>query len=51
MRAKTISFILRSFWADVVLYEWHPVDIVLTEHNRARFRSVYDLAKDMKLLY
>jgi len=46
---KTISFILRNFWADVVLYEWDSVDIVLAERDRARFRSVYDLAKDVEL--
>ncbi len=46
---KTISIIVRNFWAEVVLYEWDSVDIVLAEHDRARFRSVYDLAKDVKL--
>jgi glucuronokinase len=46
---KTISFILRNFWADVVLYEWDSVDIVLAEQDRARFRSIYDLAKDVEL--
>ncbi len=46
---KTISIIVRNFWAEVVLYEWDSVDIVLAEHDRARFRSVYDLAQDVKL--
>ena len=46
---KTISIILRNFWADVVLYEWDSVDIVLAEQDRARFRSIYDLAKDVEL--
>ena len=46
---KTISVIVRNFWAEVVLYEWDSVDIVLTEHDRARFRSVFDLANDVKL--
>jgi len=46
---KTISIILRNFWADVVLYEWDTVDIVLAEQDRARFRSVYDLARDVEL--
>jgi glucuronokinase len=46
---KTISIILRNFWADVVLYEWESVDIVLAEQDRARFRSIYDLAKDVEL--
>src|SRR5512142_3025139 len=46
---KTISIIVRNFWAEVVLYEWDSVDIVLAENDRARFSSVQDLAKDVKL--
>jgi glucuronokinase len=46
---KTISFIVRDFWAEVVLYEWDSVDIVLAEDDRARFSSVYDLARDVRL--
>ncbi len=46
---KTISIIVRNFWAEVVLYEWDTLDIVLTEDDRARFSSIYDLAKDVKL--
>ena len=46
---KTISIIVRNFWAEAVLYEWDSVDIVLTEEDRAHFSSIYDLAKDVKL--
>src|SRR5512138_3277985 len=46
---KTISIIVRNFFAEVVLYEWDSVDIVLAENDRARFSSIYDLAKDVKL--
>jgi glucuronokinase len=46
---KTISIIVRNFWAEVVVYEWDSVDIVLTEDDRARFSSVYDLVKDVRL--
>ncbi len=46
---KTISIIVRNFWAEVVLYEWDSVDIVLAENDRAKFRSVRDLAKDVTL--
>ena len=46
---KTISFILRNFSAEVVLYEWETVEIVQTQQDRARFRSVYDLAQDVAL--
>ena len=46
---KTISVIVRNFWAEVVLYEWDSVDIVLAEDDRARFDSIYDLARDVTL--
>ena len=46
---KTISVIVKNFHAEVVLYEWDTVDIVLAEDDRARFSSIYDLAKDVKL--
>ena len=46
---KSISFILRNFWADVVLYEWDKVEIVLAERDRASFRSVQELARDVDL--
>ncbi|MBE3131887.1 MAG: GHMP kinase, partial [Acidobacteria bacterium] len=46
---KTISIIVRNFWAEVVLYEWDSVDIVLAENDRAQFSSVHDLARDVRL--
>lgn len=46
---KTISIIVRNFWAEVVLYEWGSVDIVQTEDDRASFRSIHDLAQDVRL--
>ena len=46
---KTISISVRNFWAEVVLYEWDSVDIVLAEDDRARFSSVHDLARDVRL--
>jgi glucuronokinase len=46
---RTISIIVRNFHAEVVLYEWDSVDIVLTELDRATFRSVQDLARDVRL--
>jgi len=46
---KTISISVRNFWAEVVLYEWDSVDIVLAEGDRATFGSVYDLARDVRL--
>jgi len=46
---KTISISVRNFWAEVVLYEWDTVDIVLAEDDRARFGSVRELARDVRL--
>lgn len=46
---KTISFIVRNYWAEVVLYEWETVDIVLAQDDRASFRSIQDLANDVVL--
>jgi glucuronokinase len=46
---KTISVVVRNFWAEAVLYEWETMDIVLAGDDRARFASVQDLAKDVKL--
>jgi glucuronokinase len=46
---KTISLIVYNFSAEVVLYEWDSVDIVLAENDRAQFRSIQDLARDVEL--
>jgi glucuronokinase len=46
---RTISISVRNFWAEVVLYEWDTVDIVLAEGDRATFGSVQDLARDVRL--
>ena len=46
---RTISLVVGNFSAEVVLYEWDSVDIMLTEEDRARFRSVHDLARDVAL--
>jgi glucuronokinase len=46
---RTISVIVRNFRALVVLYEWDSLDIVLSENDRAHFRSIQDLARDVDL--
>ncbi len=46
---KTLSMIVRNFCAEVVLYEWDTLEIVLAENDRARFASIQDLARDVKL--
>ena len=47
--SKTISIIVRNFWAEVVLYEWESVDIIQARDDRASFRSIDDLAQDVSL--
>jgi glucuronokinase len=46
---KTISIIVRNFWAEVVMYEWESVEIVQSKDDRARFRSIHDLTQDVQL--
>jgi glucuronokinase len=46
---KTISISVRNYWAEVVLYEWDAVEIVLADDDRARFDSVHELARDVRL--
>jgi glucuronokinase len=46
---KTISAIIRNFAAEVVLYEWEDLELVWTEQDETRFRSIHDLVRDVKL--
>lgn len=46
---KTISLVLRNFYAEVSLYEWDRIEIVLTHEDRSQFRSVDELARDVRL--
>ena len=46
---KTISLTLKNYWAEVVLYEWDEIEIVLSQEDRSRFRSVQDLVQDVRL--
>jgi glucuronokinase len=44
---RTIALSVPNFSAEVVLYEWDSVDIVLATDDRARFSSVHDLVRDV----
>jgi glucuronokinase len=46
---KTISLIVKNYYAEVVLYEWDRLEIVLANDDRARFDSIVDLARDVRL--
>jgi glucuronokinase len=46
---KTISIIVRNYCAEVVLYEWEDVELIWSDEDQSRFRSIQDLARDVKL--
>lgn len=46
---RTISVTVRDYRAEVVLYEWDSLDIILSANDRAHFRSIHDLARDVEL--
>lgn len=46
---KTISFLVKDFHADVILYEWEDLELILSQEDRSRFDSVRELARDVRL--
>jgi len=46
---KTISIIVRDFHADVILYEWEQLELVLSQEDRSRFDSIQELARDVRI--
>jgi len=46
---RTVSFIIRDLWAEVVLYEWDEVEILWSHEDQSRFRTIQDLAHDVRL--
>ena len=46
---KTISLIVPQFRATAVLYEWDDVELVLSQEDHSRFRSIHELARDVRL--
>ncbi len=46
---KTISVIVRDFRAEVSLYEWDEVEVIWSQEDRSRFRSVHELVQDVEL--
>ncbi len=45
---KTISVIVKDFSARVTMYEWDQLEIVWSQEDRSRFRSVRELAQDVR---
>lgn len=46
---KTISFLVKDFHADVILYEWEDLELILSQEDRSRFSSIQELARDVRL--
>lgn len=46
---RTIAMTIPHFWAEVTLYEWDQLEIVWSENDQCRFRSVDDLVRDVRL--
>jgi len=46
---KTISFAFSNFYAEVVLYETPELEILPSQKDHSRFRSIKDIVKDVKL--
>jgi len=46
---RTLAISVRNFFAEVVLYEWDEVEVVLSQQDRSRFRSISELARDVQL--
>jgi len=45
---KTISFIVRNFHAEVILYETPELEILPNQRDHSRFDSIQDLARDVR---
>jgi glucuronokinase len=46
---KTISVIVPRFRAEVVLYEWPTIEIVWSQEDQSRFRTIHELVHDVEL--
>lgn len=46
---RTLSLIVRNYCAEVVLYEWEDLEIILSQEDRCRFGSIQELQQDVQL--
>jgi glucuronokinase len=46
---KTITVIVKNFYAQIILYEWDRLEIVPGTSDESDFRSIHDLAQDVRL--
>lgn len=46
---RTLSVIIPNYWAEVVLYEWEDLEIILSPEDRSRYGSIYELQHAVQL--
>ena len=46
---KTISIIVRNFFAEVVLYAWEDMELIPSQEDKSRFGSIGELVRDVEL--
>ena len=46
---KTITVIVKNFYAQIILYEWDRLEIVPGTSDESYFRSIHELVKDVRL--
>lgn len=46
---KTISFLVRDFYAKVILYEWENIELIPSQEDHSRFQTVDELTRDVRL--
>jgi glucuronokinase len=46
---RTISVLVPEFYAEVILYEWEELELILSQEDRSRFGSVHELTRDVRL--
>lgn len=46
---KTMTIIVKNFWAQVILYEWNRLEIIPGYSDESDFSSIHELAKDVRL--
>lgn len=46
---KTVSVIVRNFFAEVTLYEWERIELLLSQDDHSRFETIDNLVQDVQL--
>jgi glucuronokinase len=46
---KTISILVRDFYATAILYEWESIELILSGDDQSRFDTIDELVRDVRL--